>query len=312
MSVEPTPNAAVAGDVEAAVSIASDHLSAQVAPLGAELVRLRDAQGRDLLWHGDAAFWSGRAPLLFPIVGRLPGDELVHRGQRYKMLQHGLARRRVFTLLEKTESSATFGLDADAETRAQYPFDFALRVTYALAEATLLITATVSNPGAEPLPASFGFHPAFLWPLPYGGSRAEHRLVFEKAEVAPIHRPVGGLLSAATEPSPLIHGDVLEPTDALFERDALIFTAPRSHHVRFGVAGLPGLEVAFPTMPQLGIWSKPGAPFLCIEPWHGYASPEGASGEFTDKPGLVHVPPGGTQGFAMSVRWLPDVGRIEA
>ncbi|HEY9212506.1 MAG TPA: aldose 1-epimerase family protein [Ancylobacter sp.] len=291
------------------VKLTSTLLSAEIAPLGAELVVLRDAKGADLLFNGDPAFWTGRAPLLFPIVGRLPGDALVHGGNSYPMLQHGFARRRVFTLLSASHDTAVFGLDADEETRKQYPFDFHLRVTYTLLEATLAITAIVSNPGTEPLPASFGFHPAFAWPLPYGGARTEHRLVFAKQEVETIHRPVGGLLSKATELNPAVDGVIVLDDDTLFARDALIFQHVRSHHVRYGVPGEPGLEVDFEGMPQLGLWGKPGAPFVCIEPWYGYASPEGWGGEFSDKPGLAHIPPGGAQSFGMSVRWLPDVGR---
>ncbi|WGD31825.1 aldose 1-epimerase family protein [Ancylobacter sp. WKF20] len=290
------------------VKLHSSFLSVEIARLGAEMQSLKDAQGRDLLWNGDAAFWTGRAPLLFPIVGRLPNDQLVHEGTAYPMSQHGFARRRVFELIDHSGAQARFSLRPDEETRKQYPFDFTLMVTYTLEEATLTIEVVVANPGAVTLPASVGFHPAFRWPLPYGGTRADHRLVFEKAEVEPVHRPVGGLLAAASEPNPAID-TVLTPTDALFERDALIFLHPRSHHVRFGVPGEPGLEVAYPGMEQLGIWSKPGAPFLCIEPWSGYASPENAPAEFTQKPGLSHIPPGGSKSFAMAVRWLPDVGR---
>ncbi|HSI40528.1 MAG TPA: aldose 1-epimerase family protein [Xanthobacteraceae bacterium] len=290
------------------VTLTSSGLSAQVNPLGAELTRLADREGRDLLWNGDPAFWTGRAPLLFPIVGRLPGDRLLHKGAAYPMSQHGFARRRSFTLTDQGTSHATFRLVADEATRVQYPFDFALDVTYTLAEATLRIEARLANPGTEPLPASFGFHPAFLWPLPYGGTRAEHRLTFELPEAAPVHRPVGGLLSEAVEPNPAVDG-VVELTDALFAADAVIFTQLRSRHIRFGVPGEPGLEVAFEGMPHLGIWSKPGAPFVCIEPWQGYATPEGDERPFTDKPGLVFVPPGQTHRFAMAVRWLSDAGR---
>ncbi|QFR35045.1 aldose 1-epimerase family protein [Ancylobacter sp. TS-1] len=294
--------------VEATVKLTSEFFEAEVAALGAELVRLTDRDGRDLLWNGDPAFWSGRAPLLFPIVGRLPGDQLVHEGVAYPMAQHGFARRRVFALEAHDGASARFVLAADAQTREQYPFDFVLRVTYTLVEATLAVEVVVENPGAVPLPASVGFHPAFRWPLPYGGTRDGHRLIFEKAETAPIHRPVGGLLSTATEANPAVD-TIIEPTDAMFERDALIFLDLRSHHVRYGVPGEPGLEVAFPGMPHLGLWSKPGAPFLCIEPWAGYATPQVAPVEFTQKPGLSHIPPGGAQAFGLSVRWLPDIGR---
>lgn len=293
--------------VDQPVKLKSRLLSAEIAPLGAELVRLADGEGRDLLWNGDPAFWTGRAPLLFPIVGRLPGDQLMHKGVAYPMSQHGFARRRVFVVEEATASSVRFALHADEETRKQYPFDFTLTVTYTLVEATLTIEAVVRNPGSEPLPASFGFHPAFRWPLPYGGTRAEHRLVFEKAEVEPVHRPVGGLLSAAGEPNPAVDA-VFAPDDAMFARDALIFLSPRSRHIRFGVPGQPGLEIAFPSMGQLGIWSKPGAPFLCIEPWSGYASPEDAPVEFTQKPGLSLIAPGQSRSFGMAVRWLTDSG----
>jgi len=202
-----------------------------------------------------------------------------------------------------------FALEADEETRKQYPFEFSLRVTYTLLEATLAITAVVSNPGAEPLPASFGFHPAFAFPLPYGGTKADHRLIFDKQEVETIHRPVRGLFSTATEANPAVDGIIELDDDTLFERDALIFQHVRSHHIRYGVPGEPGLEVDFEGMPQLGLWGKPGAPFVCIEPWYGHASPEGEGGEFVDKPGLAHIPPGGAKSFAMSVRWLPDIGR---
>lgn len=293
--------------VDQPVKLKSRLLSAEISPLGAELVRLTDGEGRDLLWNGDPAFWTGRAPLLFPIVGRLPGDQLVHKGVAYPMSQHGFARRREFVRTAASASSASFTLQADEETRKQYPFDFTLTVTYTLIEATLTIEAVVTNRGDEPLPASFGFHPAFRWPLPYGGTKSEHRLVFEKAEVEPVHRPVGGLLSRAGEPNPAVDA-VFAPDDALFARDALIFLNPRSRHVRFGVPGQPGLEVAFPGMDQLGIWSKPGAPFLCIEPWSGYASPEDAPAEFTEKPGLSLIAPGQRQSFGMAVRWLTDSG----
>lgn len=294
--------------VDGAVKLKSAFFEAEVAALGAELVRLTDKDGRELLWNGDPAFWSGRAPVLFPIVGRLPGDQLVHEGVAYPMAQHGFARRRVFELEAHTSSSASFVLRADEETRKQYPFDFLLRVTYTLAEATLTVAAKVENPGTAPLPASVGFHPAFRWPLPYGGTREGHRIIFEKAETAPIYRPVGGLLSTATEANPAVD-TIVEPTDAMFERDALIFLGLRSHHLRYGVPGEPGIEVDFPDMPDLGLWSKPGAPFLCIEPWAGYATPENAPAEFTQKPGLSHIPPGGAKEFGFSLRWLPDIGR---
>jgi galactose mutarotase-like enzyme len=68
------------------------------------------------------------------------------------------------------------------------------------------------------------------------------------------------------------------------------------------------LEVRWDGFPQLGVWSKPGAGFLCIEPWRGYASPEGFDGEFTDKPGIFLVSPGSTLSARYSVNvLLPEI-----
>ena len=45
-----------------------------------------------------------------------------------------------------------------------------------------------------------------------------------------------------------------------------------------------------------------GAPFVCIEPWCGTASPADFDGEFTDKPGLMHIAPGGKRVLKYRIR----------
>jgi galactose mutarotase-like enzyme len=272
------------------VRIAGESLSAEINPFGAELHSLRDSAGRDLLWHGDPAIWNGRAPILFPIVGA--------------MAKHGFARRKTWQVVAQSADAATFRLEPDAETRAAYPFDFRLDLRFAIEGAGLSMTATLSNPGDVPLPASFGFHPALLWPLPGGAPRDAHRVVFAEAEPAPIRRiDTDGLLRPTPEPTP-VEGRDLVVRDDLFEDDAMIFDTLASHRLRFGAPGGMALDVAFPGMPLLGIWTKPGAPYLCIEPWQGVADPEGYAGEFRDKPGVIAVPAGGDYIFAMRI----DIG----
>ncbi len=289
-----------AADGAGTVRIGSPLLSAEVALRGAELVRLRDEAGCDLLWDGDPAFWSGRAPILFPIVGRLKDDRLMVDGVAHPMRQHGIARTAAFRLVERDEASCRLRLTADEATRRAYPFDFALDLDYRVEGAALTMAGTVRNAGAIPMPASFGFHPAFRRPLPYGADAADHALVFEAEEPEPIAAVAGGLLAEARKPSPL-RGRTLELTPGLFDGDALIFLAPHSRSVRYGPPGGRGLAVDFADMPQLGIWSKPGAPFLCIEPWSGYASPEDFDGDAADKPGMTILPPGESRTFAIRV-----------
>ena len=47
-------------------------LTAVTESFGGELVSLRDESGTEYIWSGAAPYWSGRNPVLFPIVGRLP------------------------------------------------------------------------------------------------------------------------------------------------------------------------------------------------------------------------------------------------
>ncbi len=271
------------------VTIASEELTARIDPLGAELGSLCDASGRELMTAADPSHWTGHAPLLFPIVGRLNGDVLRLDGRDYPMKQHGFARRLEWQVVGAGEDAVTFTLRDSDETRAAYPFAFELAVLYALEGAELTVAVRVTNPGPAPLPMSLGFHPAFAWPLPFGQPREEHRIVFEREEGPNIAQLVGGLV--ATEvPSPL-HDRTLVLDDAQFANDALVWAPVASQQVVYGASQGSHLRITFPDTPFLGVWSQPGAGFVCIEPWHGHADPAGFIGDFRDKPGIVTVAP---------------------
>jgi galactose mutarotase-like enzyme len=283
------------------VTIASDALAATIAPLGAELVSLRDAAGRELMTDADPAFWTGHAPLLFPVVGMPSGETIRVDGRAYPMPKHGFARRSTFAVEAATATSARFVLTDSPDTRAAYPFAFRLTVEHALDGATLTTAVTVANPGDATLPASVGFHPAFAWPLPFGRDRADHRIVFDADEPDPVRAIApDGTIAPDTRPSPL-DGRTLHLADALFAHDALVWDRVRSSAVTYGAADGPRLRIAFPDTPMLGIWTKPGARFVCVEPWHGIADPQGYTGEYRDKPGVFPVPPGGERVLRMSV-----------
>jgi galactose mutarotase-like enzyme len=287
------------------VTLRSDALTASIHPLGAELWSLRDADGRELMTDADPAFWSGHAPLLFPIVGALADDQYRLGERTFAMAKHGFARRSEFALIKADAGRALFRLEPSDATRAQYPFDFRLDMAFALEGATLAMTATVGNRGKTAMPFSFGYHPAFAWPLPYGGAAEEHRIVFERDEPAPIRRldPATGLVAPEPQPSP-VEGKVYAPAYADFAADALIWDELASRSLTYGVPGQPRLRIDFPNTPMLGIWQKPGARYLCIEPWAGIADPLGFTGDFTDKPGVLTLAPGAQQRLRMDVTLL--------
>jgi galactose mutarotase-like enzyme len=274
-------------------TISAGGIAASIEPDGAELCSLRAPDGLELLWQAGPA-WPRHAPWLFPIVGRLADDDLRHLGRSYKLTQHGFARDLRFQWLARTQRSCTLRLTDSAATRARYPFAFGLDITYAIDAVCLDMTVGIANTGAETLPASFGAHPAFNWPLLPGLPKESYSLIFEEPELAPIRRLSGGLMRRAAEPSPA-RGRVLPLTDRLFEADAVILDAPASRSVRFAGPSGPSLDLAWSGFRELGIWSKPSAPFLCIEPWRGFASPIDFDGAFVDKPGLMLIAPGATE-----------------
>ena len=271
-------------------TLRSDRLSATVKAHGAELCSLKDGT-TEFIWQAGPE-WPRHAPLLFPIVGRLAKDELRHRGKTCRMTQHGFARDSRFAWAERGERRCVLVLVDNETTRALYPFPFRLTAIYTLDDAGLDLTLTIANTGKETLPASIGGHPAFNWPLQAGFAKESYALTFARAETSPIRRLDGGLLRPATEPSP-VKGAVLPLSESLFIDDAVIFDRIESHAVRYAAPSGPWLKMSWRGFRELGVWSKPsGAPFLCIEPWRGYASPAGFDGEFSDKPGLLHIAAG--------------------
>ncbi len=286
------------------IALGSDALSLAVDPQGAQLSVLRDAAGNELLWNGDPAVWKGRAPILFPIVGALNGGQYRWQGRRHALSRHGFARDRRFDVVHRDGTQALLRQRDAAATREVYPFAFELDVSFRVDGPRANVVATVRNPGDVPLPASLGFHPALRWPLPAGGVRAAHYLEFERDEPAPIRRlDDHGLLTATAHATP-VQGRRLPLEDGLFRDDVIIFDRLGSRSVTYGADTGPRIRVAFPDAEYLGLWSKPGAGFVCIEPWRGVADPCGFDGEFTAKPGVFVVAPGSSQQLTMTLELL--------
>jgi galactose mutarotase-like enzyme len=286
------------------VSLTSGNLTAEVDPLGAQLSSLRDRAGRDLLWDGDPSVWTGRAPLLFPIIGTLAGGSYRLGSKVYQLPRHGFARGKLFDIVETTTARAAFRLKADEASFQVYPFRFELEVEFALEGPTLSVTTYVRNAGAEDMPASFGYHPAFRWPLPFGRPRSSHYIEFASDEPAPIRRlGADGLVSPERHPTPIFQRR-LALADALFQDDVIIFDEIRSRSVTYGADDGPRIRVSYPDAPYLGLWTKPRANFICIEPWHGVADLAGFSGDLTAKTGVFMVAPGAAMPITMAITLL--------
>jgi galactose mutarotase-like enzyme len=283
------------------ITIASDRLTAAISPHGAELSSLKDADGRELMTDADPAFWTGRAPILFPVIGVTNGGVIRLDGHDYPMAKHGFARHADFTVVQAEPDRLLLELTDSEETRKSYPFAFRLELGFRVEGASLTVEARIENRGEAWLPAQFGFHPAFAWPLPFGQDRAAHRILFNADEPDGLLRiQPDGLIAPDRRASPL-DGRTLALRDDLFTDDALVWSPVCSQGVTYGAAEGPQLRVEFPDTPRLGVWTKPGAHYVCIEPWHGLADPAGFADEFLAKPGVFEIAPGDEKRIGLRV-----------
>jgi galactose mutarotase-like enzyme len=261
---------------------------------------LRTAAGDDLLWHGDPEFWSGRAPVLFPIVGRAVEDQIAVGDHRAIMPQHGFARRSLFALEAHTDEMCCHVLTQTKDTRAVYPFDFSLRITHRLEADTLHVTADVSNESNKPMPFGFGFHPAFSWPLPNAPKGAHHVTLASGGNPARAALQ-DGLLLPNLIPGPFSEGD-LAIEEPLFLDGALVFPHG-TDALRYGPHAGSALAFTFHNLPDLALWRPTGAPFLCIEPWHGTASYLGDGPQIAERPNSITLAPADTAQFGYTLSY---------
>jgi galactose mutarotase-like enzyme len=264
------------------ITISNNAISAHIKTLGAELCSLKSITNKEYIWEGNPDFWGKHSPVLFPIVGTLKNNSFVYNDTKYTLTRHGFARDMEFTLVEKTENSATFSIQSNSETLNNYPFKFELQIQYTLINTILEIEYTVINKDNIEIPFSIGAHPAFALPRNF----EDYSLDFEKVEPLEYTLLENDLVSKQTEK---IHTETntVPLTYELFKRDALIFKKLQSNSLTIIEKEKPILKVHFQDFPSLGIWTKVGAPFICIEPWFGYSDTNESNDNLFEKEGGI-------------------------
>jgi galactose mutarotase-like enzyme len=283
-------------------------LTVEVASKGAELQSVKGPDGLEYLWQGDPAFWARRSPILFPIVGALPGGTYAQGGRTYKLGNHGFAKERDFKLASQGPEALRFELESDEASLELYPFKFRLAVSYAIKGDLLEVGYEVANADSKRMSFSIGAHPAFRCPIEEGEERDDYDLEFEKPET--VDRWFLNSDNVATgERARFMDGaSVLPLAPDLFERGAVVLKDHISRRVRLGSrASKRFVELSFPGFPQLGIWApKAGAagpaPFVCIEPWYGVMPLAGSTQDLEKKEAVLSLSPGGVFKAAYSIR----------
>ena len=72
------------------VTIRNNHLEAVINPKGAELVSLKNKDGKEYMWEGNPEFWGKHSPVLFPIVVALKNDTYAYNYKEYKQSTYAL------------------------------------------------------------------------------------------------------------------------------------------------------------------------------------------------------------------------------
>ncbi|MDO4848215.1 MAG: aldose 1-epimerase family protein [Coriobacteriia bacterium] len=290
----------------ALTTITKDGLTATIDSMGAQLMSLRVGEA-EYLWQGNPEFWPRRAPVLFPIVGCLKGDAAESAQGPVRLKRHGIARLYDHKVVENTGSSVTFELPSTDETRAAYPYDFRLNMTYAVDGTSLAQTFEVANTGDVDLPFTLGGHPAFNVPVPGAENEAfdDYKLVFPKKWTASVPKIDDAGLHDFSQMTTLFEdSDEMDLSHALIdELLTIVFCDVPGNRVSLvGKKSGHGVELEFPGFDYLGVWSASStAPFVAIEPWHGCASAYDESDSFEDKRDTIVLAPGESTALTFTV-----------
>jgi len=270
-------------------SIKSDVLQADINAVGAELSSLRSAQA-EYLWQGDPTWWAGRAPILFPIACSMKDNTYVYNGKAYNMPKHGFVRNAELSVFAKGDSKITFEYSDNEETRKMYPFSFLFQVVFELVGNTLSTTYRVVNRSDVTMYFSVGAHEAYRCPREDGETFDDYYLEFEKDGTYITETVNSAGLLDGNSYTVIENGNILPLKHELFVNDALIFKNVPGRRVSLKSKKSPAVvTVDYQGAPYLGIWTKVGAPYVCIEPWYGLPDEVTHDGKIENKLGIVSL-----------------------
>ncbi len=248
--------------------------------VGAEITSFFDKQLQiEYIWSGDASYWSGRNPILFPVIGSSVDQKYYFDNEAYTMGNHGFLRRATFELVNQHDNQLTFGFKANSETLKQYPFKFQLQVTYQLMANQLLISYQIENQDYQVLPFNFGLHPAFNCPLLPGEKFSDYSLSFSNQNE---------VYSNLWPEKQVVHK--LPLSYEQFEaHPTWLFTGSSAAEISYSNQK-HGVNVSIVGFPVVAVWT-PQAPFICLEPWFGLGQKTAAQLDFAERDATALVEP---------------------
>jgi len=269
-------------EVTAVIELKSDQLQVQFQTFGGALSSIKDKDGVEYLWQGDPTYWSGQAPVLFPICGSVRNDTVVYENKDGsheigKIPRHGLVRKKEFNLVDQTDNSVTFAIEDTEEMYENYPYHFRLEITYIVTGKTIRTEYKIYNKESEKsMPYFIGGHPGFNCPLLADEVYEDYYLEFEEPETCSVPKPFPktGMLDFKDRSSWLDNQKELGLNYDLFSYDAVTLDELESRKVALRSRKHDkGLRLHFEEFPNLIIWSTLNkGPFIALEPWSGLST----------------------------------------
>ena len=268
-------------------TIKSEQLKAVISSYGAEIQSVQDQNGLEYMWNGDPAYWASRSPILFPVAGGFRDDEYVWQRKTYPMAKHGIVRNVEWDLEKADARQAVFKISRKTEG---FPFEYDLRAVFTLTENRLQVDYAVTNRDERAFCFSVGAHEAYATP----GGIQDYEIVFDEEETL-AHSPLHGNLNGHETVILAEHAKTLPLKYAYFTVDALVFRNLKSRGVTLrSLKHGRTLRVDYPDHPFLLLWTKPKAPYICIEPWCNGPDYVDAPKEIDRKFGFMRLEPGQT------------------
>lgn len=290
-------------------TLKNEFLTVGFKALGGSLHSIKDKEGTEYLWQGDAKYWSGQAPVLFPICGSLRNNRAaIGNGKTTEMPRHGIVRKREFACEKMGAGSILFSIESNEEMLRQFPYRFRLSICYRLEENSITTEYTVTNLDTEEMPFFIGGHPGFCCPLYEGESYEDYKLVFEKEEHTAVPTSVAetGLIDMGRRTVFLEGQKELGISHGMFAQDAVVLDQLQSRSVTLCSRNHgKGIQVAFQDFPYLVLWPAPNqGPFLAIEPWAGLSTCSDESDVFEEKRNLQKAGPGESKKYSFTITIL--------
>ncbi|WP_050638108.1 aldose 1-epimerase family protein [Candidatus Stoquefichus sp. SB1] len=285
----------------------NEFLSLTFNSVGGTLTSIKNPLGIEYLWQGDSRYWSGQAPVLFPICGSLRNDQAITKdGKVLKMPRHGLVRKLDFQYVGQEWNRIVFSIMTNAELFKAFPYHFKLLIEYKLTGKTIQVNYIIENFGNEDMPFFIGGHPGFNCPLQEDETYNDYYIEFEKEENCSVPLPITetGLIDTQQR-TPLLHQQKILPlTHALFEKDAIIFDEIQSRQVTLAShKSSHKVTVQYHDFPYLILWSSPNhGPFIAIEPWLGLSTCLNESDIFEEKRNVQIVKALRTNTYSYSIQ----------